>query len=250
MDQTAGKSDEYEVKLEIFEGPLDLLLHLIRKNEVDIFDIPIAVITDQYLQYLDLMKALNVSLAGDFLVMASTLVHIKSRMLLPQSGDDEEGEDPRDEITRPLLEYMRLKELASELSERPLLGRDVFPRLSSTDLTGQFGGEEPLLRVNLFQLMDAFKRVLEQRVPDAQIRFQVEQWSVKDKMDFILENLREGVAHTFMDLFASDRAIPEFIATFLAVLELVQMGLVRVFQTGPLGEIRIELHLSEEQEDG
>ncbi|RJR33727.1 MAG: chromosome segregation protein ScpA [Desulfobacteraceae bacterium] len=250
MDQTAGKSDEYEVKLEIFEGPLDLLLHLIRKNEVDIFDIPIAVITDQYLQYLDLMKSLNVSLAGDFLVMASTLVHIKSRMLLPQSGEDEDSEDPREEITRPLLEYMRLKELATELSDRPLLGRDVFPRLAPGDISEQFDGEEPLLRVNLFQLMDAFRKVLEQRIPDAQLRFKIEQWSVKDKMDFILESVREGKARTFADLFASDRTIPEFIATFLAVLELVQMGLLRVFQVGPLEEIRIELHLSEDQEDG
>lgn len=249
MDQTAGKSDEYEVKLEIFEGPLDLLLHLIRKNEVDIFDIPIAVITDQYLQYLDLMKALNVSLAGDFLVMASTLVHIKSRMLLPQSGDDEEGEDPRDEITRPLLEYMRLKELASELSERPLLGRDVFPRLSSTDLSGQFGGEEPLLRVNLFQLMDAFKRVLEQRSPSAQINFQAEEWSIKDRMNFILETLRGGQARTFTDLFVQDRSISELVGTFLALLELVQMGLLRVFQTDSLAEIRIELNANEEQAD-
>ncbi len=146
MDKAPGNPDEYEVKLEIFEGPLDLLRHLIRKNEVDIFDIPIAVITDQYLQYLDIMKALNVSLAGDFLVMASTLVHIKSKMLLPDSGEDEDGEDPRDEITRPLLEYMRLKELANELSERPLLGRDVFSRLSSAD--DEFEGEEPLLRVS------------------------------------------------------------------------------------------------------
>jgi segregation and condensation protein A len=208
------------------------------------------VITDQYLQYLDLMKALNVSLAGDFLVMASTLVHIKSRMLLPESGEDEDGEDPRDEITRPLLEYLRLKELANELSERPLLGRDVFSRLSSTDISEQFGEEEPLLRVNLFQLMDAFKKVLEQRIPGAQIRFQSEQWSVKDKMDFILESVRGGEARTFTDLFALDRVISEFIATFLAVLELVQMGLLKIFQTGPLGEIRIELHLSEEQGDG
>jgi segregation and condensation protein A len=250
MDEAAQNPAEYEVKLEIFEGPLDLLLHLIRKNEVDIFDIPIAVITDQYLQYLDMMKALNVSVAGDFLVMASTLVHIKSRMLLPPAEEDEEGEDPRDEITRPLLEYLRLKELAGELSERPLLGRDVFARFLSADPSSQFEGEEPLLRVNLFQLMDAFKRVLEQRIPGTQIRFQAEQWSIKDRMNFILESLKGGKTRTFTDLFKEDRTISELIVTFLALLELVQMGLIKVFQIDSLAEIQIELNPSEERVDG
>jgi segregation and condensation protein A len=248
MDQPARNSADYEVKLEIFEGPLDLLLHLIRKNEVDIFDIPIAVITDQYLQYLDMMKALNISVAGDFLVMASTLVHIKSRMLLPPTAEDEE-EDPRDEITRPLLEYLRLKDLANELSERPLLGRDVFAR-TLPDASAQFEGEEPLLRVNLFQLMDAFKRVLELRAPGTQIHFQAVQWSVKDRMNFILESLRGQGARAFADLFREDRTISELVATFLALLELVQMGLVRVFQPDSLAEIRIDLNMSEEQSDG
>ena len=126
----------YEVKLEIFEGPLDLLLHLIRKNEMDIFDIPIASITDQYLEYLEIMKALNITLAGDFLVMASTLLHIKSRMLLP-GLEEEEEEDLRIEITRPLLEYLRLKEVAGELSERELLDRDVFSRRLSPEYRSQ-----------------------------------------------------------------------------------------------------------------
>jgi segregation and condensation protein A len=250
MDEAVHNSADYEVKLEIFEGPLDLLLHLIRKNEVDIFDIPIAAITDQYLQYLDMMKALNVSLAGDFLVMASTLVHIKSRMLLPGTGEDEEGEDPRDEITRPLLEYLRLKDLANELSERPLLGRDVFARVSSGDASSEFEGEEPLLRVNLFQLMDAFKRILEQRVPSAQIHFQAEQWSVKDRMNHIIESLKAGRIRTFTDLFSQDRTLSELVATFLALLELVQMGFLKVFQTDSLAEIQLELTTIEEQADG
>jgi segregation and condensation protein A len=250
MNQAAPTGSEYEVKLEIFEGPLDLLLHLIRKNEVDIFDIPIATITDQYLQYLDMMKALNVSVAGDFLVMASTLVHIKSRMLLPELSEDEEGEDPRDEITRPLLEYMRLKELANELSERSLLGRDVFARLLQPDLTSQFEGEEPLIRVNLFQLMDAFKRMLEQKLPGTQIQFQAEKYSVKDRMNSILDTLREAGSRFFTELFSADRTVSELVVTFLAILELVQMGLVKVMQTGPLSEIHLELCLREEKEDG
>ena len=249
MNQAVPNPSEYEVKLEIFEGPLDLLLHLIRKNEVDIFDIPIATITDQYLQYLDMMKALNISLAGDFLVMASTLVHIKSRMLLPELTEDEEGEDPRDEITRPLLEYMRLKELANELSERPILGRDVFARLQQVDLSSQFEGDEPLIRVNLFQLMDAFKKVLELRLPGTQIQFLAEKWSVKDRMNSILETLRVSGRKLFTDLFTEDGSISELVVTFLAILELVQMGLLKVLQAGPLSGIHVELSLREEQED-
>ena len=141
---------DYEVRLEIFEGPLDLLLHLIHKNEVDIFDIPIATITDQYLEYLDVMKALNINVAGDFLVMASTLIHIKSKMLLPELIDEEE-EDPREEITRPLLEYMRFKEIAGELSEREILDKDVFARKISDYLKSQTEQEEPPMDVNLFR---------------------------------------------------------------------------------------------------
>jgi segregation and condensation protein A len=150
---------DYEVKLEMFEGPLDLLLHLIHKNEVDIFDIPIATITDQYLEYLELMKSLEMSIAGDFLVMASTLIHIKSRMLLPGRDEEDEEEDPRLEITRPLLEYMQLKEMAKELSEREILGRDVFARGDATSFD-EYPDMLPKPDVTLFQLMDAFRRIV------------------------------------------------------------------------------------------
>jgi segregation and condensation protein A len=180
---------DYEVKLEIFEGPLDLLLHLIHKNEVDIFDIPIATITDQYLEYLDVMKALNINVAGDFLVMASTLIHIKSKMLLPELQDDEE-EDPREEITRPLLEYMRFKEIAGELSERDVLDRDVFARKMSDYLQSQIEHEEPLMDVSLFQLMDAFKRIVDQRLPGVQLKLKIAKWSVKEKTEVIISVLR------------------------------------------------------------
>ena len=241
---------DYEVKLEIFEGPLDLLLHLIRKNEVDIFDIPISLITEQYLGYLDMMKALNISLAGDFLVMASTLIHIKSRMLLPGYAEADEEEDPRVEITRPLLEYLRLKELAGELSERSLLGRDIFTRLASPDYASQFEGTEPLLNVSLFQLMDAFKRLLDQRLPGIELNFRAEEWSVKDKMTLILESLKKHGSCYFSDLFQSDRTISEFVVTFLAVLELVQAGLVRVFQTEPGANIKLDSCFKEEKDYG
>jgi segregation and condensation protein A len=248
---TAGdeptRNQDYEVKLEIFEGPLDLLLHLIRKNEVDIFDIPIATITDQYLEYIDLMKALNVNVAGEFLVMASTLVHIKSKMLLPSYEGEEDEEDPRMEITRPLMEYLRLKEVAGELSERDLLDRDVFARHLSLDEIGE--GEESLLQVSLFQLMDAFKRVLEQQSPQGALEFRPDPWSLKDKTALIVERLKQEGFLYFSQLFDSDRTIPEFVVTFLALLELVQIGLVRLFQTDMDKDIRLEAHFKDDEEE-
>jgi len=234
-------TSDYEVKLEIFQGPMDLLLHLTRKNEVDIFDIPIATITDQYLEYLDMMKALNINLAGDFFVMASTLIHIKSKMLLPGSNEGEgDEEDPRMEIVRPLLEYLRLKEMAGELAERDLLDRDVFSRRLSPEYETQLQGEGPFLDVNLFQLMDAFKRILDQRLPGAQLRIEFEKWSLKDKTSFIVDRLKNEATLYLQDLFDDDRTISEFIVTFLALLELVHTGLVRVFQPDPDKDIRLE----------
>lgn len=238
----------YEIKLGIFEGPLDLLLHLIRKNEVDIFDIPIATITDQYLQYIDMMKALNMNIAGEFLVMAATLIHIKSKMLLPGYEGEEEEEDPRVEITRPLMEYLRLKEVAGELSERDLLDRDVFARHLSEDMVEGNGGEEPLLQVSLFQLMDAFKKILEQHAPEGALEFRPDVWSLKDKTAVIVERLKQQGSLYFTELFDQDHTVPEFIVTFLALLELVQMGLVKIFQTDMGKDIRLEAHFTEDEE--
>lgn len=242
---------DYKVRLEIFEGPLDLLLHLIRKNEVDIFDIPISLITDQYLEYIDMMKALNINVAGDFLVMASTLIHIKSRMLLPERpGDGEtEEEDPRLEITRPLLEYMKLKEAAEDLSGREMLDRDVFKRRLPGDLASHFQGEEVPLDLNIFQLMDAFKRVIEQRVPDAEITFAAEQWSVKERMSFIMNKLKTQAEVFFADLFQNDRTLAELVATFLALLELVHAGLIRIYQPDIEKDIRLEAHFNDNGEE-
>jgi segregation and condensation protein A len=198
---------DYEVKLEIFEGPLDLLLHLINKNEVDIFDIPIATITDQYLGYLELMKTFNINVAGDFLVMASTLIHIKSKMLLPGSHEDDEEEDPRTEIMRPLLEYMQFKEMAEAFSEREILDRDVFARTVIPYFQDGVTGEEPELDVNLFQLIDAFKRIVDQRLPGAKLTVQHEQWSVKDKTELIIARLKEKGAIFFREIFSEDRIL-------------------------------------------
>jgi segregation and condensation protein A len=242
-----AESGEYEVRLEVFEGPLDLLLHLIRKNEMDIFDIPISIITDQYLAYLDMMKALNISVAGDFLVMAATLIHIKSRMLLPPAPGEEDEEDPRIEITRPLMEYLRLKEVAGELSERDILERDIFTRRIAPDDLAPYREEAPLPRANLFQLMDAFKQILERRSPEVELQFRTEEWSLKDKMTFIMERLRER-SHAFSELFSDRFSVSELVATFLALLELVQTGLIRVRQPDPEEDIVLEAGFEDVEE--
>lgn len=228
-----------EVKLEVFEGPLDLLLHLIYKNEVDIFDIPIATITDQYLEYLDMMKVLNMEIASDFLLMASTLVHIKSKMLLPESIDGDEEEDPRIEITRPLLEYMRFRDIAEELSEREILNRDVFARSIPPYVRDQIEDQESELDVNLFQLMDAFKHIMNQRSAGVQLRFSIEKWSVKDKAKVVMAILREKGSMFFGELFGQEKTVSELIVTFLALLELIHIGLVKVFQPTHESDIRL-----------
>lgn len=241
---------DYEVKLEIFEGPLDLLLHLINKNEVDIFDIPIATITDQYLGYLELMKTFNINVAGDFLVMASTLIHIKSKMLLPGSHEEDEEEDPRTEIMRPLLEYMQFKEMAEAFSEREILDRDVFARTVIPYFQDGVNGEEPELDVSLFQLIDAFKRIVDQRLPGAKLIVQPEQWSVKDKTVLIIARLKEKGAMFFREIFSEDQTVSEFVVTFLALLELVHMGLVRVFQPTSESDIRLTPSFDEKSGNG
>ena len=228
----------FKTKLEVFEGPLDLLLHLIKINEVEISDIPIATITDQYLEYLDLMRALDINVAGDFLVMASTLMHIKSKMLLPKQEDDlAEIEDPREEIVRSLTEYMQLKDAANELTSRDILYRDVFKRGIEIKR-----GEEDIAttKVTLYDLMDAFKKVIRKKHPGIVLRFSAESWSVKKKMIEIIRILKEKKNLLLGDLFSTMESVSEMIATFLALLELVRTGFVNVFQGKESSDIMLE----------
>ncbi|HDR14396.1 MAG TPA: chromosome segregation protein ScpA [Desulfobacteraceae bacterium] len=230
--------DDYRVKLEMFEGPLDLLLHLIHKNEVDIFDIPIAMITDQYLEHLDLMRFLDVDMAGDFLIMASTLIHIKSRMLLPGAGGDDDDEDPRMEITRPLLEYMLFREAAEELSARDMLERDVFSRKVPRYLQEHLRDYDQKLSVSLFELMKAFRRVIESASSQLHLTFEPEPWSIEDKAGYILARIEKAKEIFFHELF-SKGTTTEMVITFLAILELVHQGRIRIFQPDQGGDIRI-----------
>ncbi len=229
----------YTFRLEGFEGPLDLLLHLIQKNELDIFNIPIALITEQYLEYLQLMKVLNLDTAGEYLLMASTLLHIKSRMLLPRSseGEEEEEEDPRAELVRRLLEYQKYKEAAGELEKRPLLDRDVFIRLAPTESEEP---EEERIEVNLFDLLEAFREVLKRVKSETVHEVILEQLSVEDKIEEILTLLeKENRSMAFHRLFPEEASRRVVVVTLLAILELVKMKRIRIFQMAPFETIRI-----------
>jgi segregation and condensation protein A len=229
----------YTFRLEGFEGPLDLLLHLIQKNELDIFNIPIALVTEQYLEYLRLMKVLNLDIAGEYLLMASTLLHIKSRMLLPRSseGEEEEEEDPRAELVRRLLEYQKYKQAAGELEKRPLLDRDVFIRLTPD---GSREPEEERIEVNLFELLQAFQEVLKRVKPEAVHEVILEHLSVEDKIQEILAFLeKENRSIAFHHLFPEEASRRVVVVTLLAILELVKMKRIRIFQMAPFETIRI-----------
>lgn len=236
-----GFHETYSVRLDKFEGPLDLLLHLIRKNELDICDIPISVIARQYLDYIKLMKDLNLEVAGDFLVMASTLLHIKSSLLLPQD-EQEEGEedalDPRAELIRRLLEYQQYKEAGQLLEARALLGREVFARASPEPGLSAHEVEEGPLELSLFDLVDAFRALLA-RIPVESFHdvAPAETFSIADCINEILSILQERETVFFDDLVADDLTRERVIVTFLAVLELCRLKLVRIFQNVEHGSI-------------
>jgi len=229
----------YEVKLtDVFEGPMDLLVYLIKKNEVNIYDIPIAFITRQYLEYLDWMKSMNIDLAGDFLVMAAALTQIKSRMLLPIPGEDDDQEDPRMEITRPLLDYLRLKSAAEELAQRELLGDHTFVRqLPQEDHSADVDDE--LMPVGLFELIDAFRNILETLPGDNRVDLVADRVSVTDKISEIVDMLEKKGSVTFKELFSQNSGKSDIIVTFLAILEMVKLYLIRVVQHVQSQTIRI-----------
>jgi segregation and condensation protein A len=228
------------VQLEIFEGPLDLLLHLIKKNEVSITDIPIATITEQYLATLEVMQTLNLDVAGEFLVMAATLVYIKSRMLLPLTDDEdaeEEGPDPRAELVQRLLEYQRFKDAADQLERRDVLARDVFVRAAPpAEKVDPPGFRE----VSVFELLTALRRVMERLPKDAVHEVTLEKITVREKMTLLLDILRAKGPTLFESLFAEVKTRMEVVVTFLAMLELVKVRAIRIFQEEMSGPIQIE----------
>ena len=226
----------YNIKIPVFEGPFDLLLHLIKDAKIDIYDIPIAHITSQYLHYIEMMKELNLEIAGDFLVMASTLIHIKSRMLLPPDEDTppEEQEDPRLELVQKLLEYQAFKEAASTLREKEEEWKKVFSKEPVTD----DGDELYLVDVNLFDLMGAFRKLLETVSPDI-VTITKETLTVKDRMSVIMEMIEGLEAIRFEEIFKGSVTRIQLIVTFVALLELIRLSLVKAYQEKEFGNIWI-----------
>jgi segregation and condensation protein A len=230
--------NDYKVKLDIFEGPMDLLVYLIQKAKVDIYDIPIALITDQFLAYIDWMKSMNIDFAGDFLLMAATLTQIKSRMLLPSHDDEEEEEDPRMEIARPLAEYLQIKAAAEELMERSLLGEDTFSRTPPKEDT-LMNQDDKLINVGLFELINAFQTILNNISPDHRIDFIADRISVKDRINQIVDLLENKGSITFGELFAENYDKKNIVTTFLAILEMAKLNLIRIVQHLQSGILRL-----------
>ncbi len=228
----------YKVQLEVFEGPLDLLLYLIKKEEIDIYDIPIAKITEQYLEYIRLMKMLNLDIAGEFLVMAATLMHIKSKMLLPEEKleIEEEIEDPRKALVNKLLEYKRFKDIADGLEERERMQGELFTRSIAHEEVSE---EEPLLEVSLFDLMSVFSDLLKVVKEEGYTEIVKDETTVKEKIRQILDMLRPEKAINFTKLFIGVVSKAELIVTFLALLELMRLKEVKVRQRKRFGQIMV-----------
>ena len=235
--------DAFPVKLEQFEGPLDLLLHLIKKNEVNVHDIPIALITAQYLDAIALMQEMDLDVAGDYLVMAATLIHIKSKMLLPRpetaANVEGEEEDPRDALVRRLLEHQKFKAAAGLLHEREQLRAAQW--LRPDERVAALAGDEfePEIEVDLFSLLTAFQAVVQRARLRPPVVLPAEQLPVEVRIDQLLARLSETEACGFEDLFADVHDRSGLIVTFLALLEMIRLKLVRVFQAGSFGPIRV-----------
>ncbi len=250
-DSVVGAGAELHLELPGFEGPFDLLLHLIHEHELDILNIPVAFVTEKYLHYLSLMQELNIDVASEYLVMAATLAHIKSRMLLPTPPPDDDADgseaelDPRADLIRRLLEYQKYKQVAEQLASRSVLGRDVFTRGAPPDIVE---GPAPLAKLGVFKLLEAFQRILAHAkvVVDHQIEF--ERLSITDRINQLVDRLTREGRLGFDALFEGQRTRAELIVTFLALLEMTRLRLTNIHQDGALSPITIELAVSEEAE--
>jgi segregation and condensation protein A len=234
-------SQEYKVKLEVFEGPLDLLLYLIKRDEVDIYDISIERITGQYLEFMEAFKTLDLEVAGEFVVMAANLIYLKSRSLLPahvQPPEEEvEEDDPRWDLIRQLVEYKKFKDAAAQLGEREALQSSLYQRLP--DAT-EAQPERPLGEVSVFDLINAFNKVLKRITQQEDLREIFEEnFTVSDKIDLIMKMTASDVPLKFTELFASAASRTEIVVTFLALLELIRLKQLRCLQEEVFGEIEI-----------
>ena len=245
MTEAIEKKEQYQVKLPNFEGPLDLLLFLIKKEEIDIYDIPIASITRQYLEYVEIMKELDLEVAGEFILMAATLIQIKVRMLLPRSEEEgEEEEDPRAELVRRLLEYKRFKEVAESLTEIETQQRRLFPRtffgwIKKYQGKDKASNAEFLKDVTLFDLLSAFKTVLDNMPKVTAHEVSSIGVTIEDQIKFILDEIKEKERIGFREMMVQMKERVIIIVTFMAILELIRTHQIRIQQASIFGEIWI-----------
>lgn len=228
----------YSIKLDIFEGPMDLLIYLVRKHDVDIYNIPIALITEQFMSYLNMMKSMNIDFASEFLYMAATLAHIKSRMLIPANHPDED-DDPRMEIARPLIEYLRLKSAAEHLSSMNILGQDVFTRPVSKDPGKRENNPGDDIAIGIFELVDAFKTLMDNEYKNHTVDVASETISVKERITDIFKMIEKSGSATFTELFDTDKGKPMMVVTFIALLEMAKMNVIEIKQHSQSGIIRV-----------
>jgi len=238
VDAELWEGETYRVRLEIFEGPLDLLLYLVKKNEYDIFDIPIYEITKQYMEHIEYMQVLNLDVAGEYLVMASTLALIKSKLLLPTlpTEDDEEEEDPRMELALRLIEYERFKEAADKLDNFDILMRDVFLKGAETSLSVD---DEVMEDLTIYQLVSALRKVLMEAPKDTVHEVDIHELSLIQKIAELSELVTKRGEMIFEELFEKGSEKMVIVVTFLALLELIKDRIVRIYQAQPFGTIRI-----------
>lgn len=236
---TQPTQNNYRVNLEVFEGPLDLLMHLIRKNDLDVYDIPVAFVLEEYMRYIDTIRELDIDLAGDFLLMAAELAHIKSKLLLPE--EDGEGEmeemDPRSDLVRRLLEYQRYKEASQEFADRAMLGRDVFKQTNPERIESE---EEGPVEGDVYQLVEAFSQILA-RIPKTQIHdVAVDRISVNDRIYQIAEFISKSATVSLDDLLPENIKRYDIVITFIALLEMCRLKMVRVYQANVGGSLYVQ----------
>jgi segregation and condensation protein A len=219
--QTQEKNSSYSVKLDVFEGPLDLLLFLIKRDKVDIYDIPIAHITRQYLEYIELMEELNLEIAGEFIVMAATLMRIKVRMLLPKTQDEEEEEDPREELVAALLEYRKFKEAAQVLRTKETEQSGFFPR-KDFSFIDKLPEDEILVEASLHDLIFAFRRILDTQPQETFHTIDYPRVSVEERIEYVLHCLVQKDGMVFTELFSDTPIKLVMVVTFMAILELIR----------------------------
>lgn len=246
-DMNIVPNDSYRINVEVFEGPLDLLIHLIKKNDLDIYDIPIAFVLEEYMRSLDAIKELDIDLAGEFLVMAAELAHIKSRMLLPEEPAAEEEEpDPRADLVRRLLEYQQFKQASESLFERAMLGREVF--VPQVPERAPDAGEGPV-EGQVYDLVEAFSRILKRVPAEAYHEVAIDRISINDRIYQIVGMVRKGATVLLPELFPGEVTRYDVVITFLALLEMCRLRMLRLYQSEPFGPIALQGTLEEVGEE-